>query len=168
MARLVKIIAAAILAMPVVYVGATYRNLVGVFTHNDQKERAKTEYIVIHHDAINRESDLWEIQANHLKEWGDYFPYTFYLKDGIINQTRGIDIHTSHAIGRNSNGIGVCIHTPDKQNLRDQFNLILTIWFLQLYYDIPRDRVIGHGEIENTETDCPDMDMNEIRKKCIK
>lgn len=167
MVRILKRIALVLVAVMALYIANTYRNIVGVFTHNDTKIRQSTDWIIIHHDAVNRESDLYEIQANHLKEWHDYFPYTIYCKGGKIYQTRPLDVQTSHAIGRNSNGIAVCIHTADKENLLDQFNMVFAVWCLQLYYHIPRDRVVGHGEIENNNTACPEMDMRKFRSYLI-
>lgn len=169
--RLVKLLAIALLILAglvALYIRSVYVDLVGILTHNDTIQRQSTEWIVIHHDDIPRDCDLFEIQANHLERWHDWFPYTIYCKGGKIYQTRGLDIKTSHAIGRNSNGIGVCIHTPDKQNIIDQINLLLVVWYLQIHYDIPSNRVVGHGEVEGNNTDCPQMDMEKFRSYLLK
>ena len=141
-----------------------YRNHVGTFCH-DAKMRKSTKYIIIHHDAVPWDCTFDDVNRTHLQRWNDYFPYTFYIKDGKINQMREIDQQTSHAIGYNENGIGICIHTPDKGSLVSRIELGAVIWYLQIRYDIPRSRVLGHGE--TVETECPAMDMDSLRLKCL-
>lgn len=143
------------------YIHNVIRDMRGIFSINDNTPRSKTEYIIVHHDDVPRPMALYEIQQTHLQRWHDYFPYTLFCMDGKVYLTRELEQKTSHAIGYNKIGIAVCIHTDSKKNWQDMFHLMCCIKFLQWYYDVPTENVLGHGETDTTK--CPELDMVKLR-----
>ncbi len=141
-----------------------YRNLTGVFS-SDTKFREKTEYIIVHHDAVCRDCSIKEIDLFHkeVRGWDSGFAYHYYISGGKINQVHCADAVLPNAIGYNRNAVAVCLHTDDKGEIINQIELITLIKILMIKYNIPKDRVKGHCEV-NSCTQCPEIDLESLRK----
>ena len=137
--------------------------MTGVFS-TDKNFRSKTSYIVIHHDDICRECSLKEIDDYHRDScgWSCGFAYNVYVKDGKVYQMHSLDAALAHTLGYNSQAVGVCFHTADKQDLQTQITLILTLKFLMIKYDVPKDRVVGHCDLNTTK--CPGIDLKKLKR----
>lgn len=125
---------------------------------------------MIHHDGIDRPTNINEIEYQHkvINQWETGFGYNFYLKDGKVYQMNGIDHSTGHAYGYNHNAVSVCVHQEDKYDARTRANLYVLLWYLKIRYSIPKERIVGHGELPNQRgTLCPEMNMDSIRKLLI-
>jgi len=145
-------------------VHSRYRDVTGVF-FNDLEKRTTTDFIIIHHDAICRDCSIKEIDDFHkiVRGWDSGFAYHYYISGGKINQVHCADAVLPNAIGYNRNAVAVCFHTNDKGEIINQIELITLIKILMIKYNIPKDRVKGHCEV-NECTKCPEIDLNELRK----
>jgi hypothetical protein len=162
MKRCIKILIAAAIAVYIVF-SLTVRDLRGVFSV-DTNFRKETRYIIIHHDDICRDNSIKEIEDYHRDScgWSCGFAYNIYIKDGKVNIMHDLNAQLAHTKGYNSSAIGVCIHTTDKKNIRNQIVLILTIKFLMLKYSIPAENVRGHCDFNDTK--CPEMNLKKLRE----
>lgn len=141
-------------------------------------KRSSMRYIVVHCSDSTwgnaEEIHRWHIERG-FKKIGYHFvilngkekskqPYD-ESRDGIIEIGRNIDETGSHALGFNSNSIGICL-IGKKQFSKKQFDVLRKlIRKLQKEYNIPTENVIGHCETPkaNGKT-CPNFDMVEFRK----
>ncbi len=152
-----------------VYMAVTYRDYTGIY-QDRERLRDTTILAVIHHDAIPHPTSINDIEVQHkvINKWESGFAYTFYLKGGKVYQMHGIDDCSGHAFGYNSNAVSVCVHTPEKYQIRTRINLWMVILFLKIYYGLSSDEIVGHGELQNQNfTTCPEMDMDSLRNMFI-
>ncbi|MBQ3656825.1 MAG: N-acetylmuramoyl-L-alanine amidase [Bacteroidales bacterium] len=140
-----------------------YRDVTGVFS-TDTDFRKTTKYIIIHHDDICRETCIKEINDYHRDScgWSCGFAYNLYIKDGKVFQVHDLNAALAHTKGYNHQAVGVCFHTADKQDLQTQVALIITIKFLMIKYNIPKERVVGHCDLNTTK--CPGIDLNKLQR----
>lgn len=69
--------------------------------------RHATEYIIIHHAALN--GSVENIHSSHTKQGWSGIGYHFYVrKDGKIYKGRPIDTIGAHTTGQNIRALGVC------------------------------------------------------------
>ena len=140
-------------------------DLRGVFSI-DKNFRSTTKYLVIHHDNIWRKNSVKEIEDYHRDTCGytqTGFAYNIYISGGRVYIIHNLDAYNAATKGYNSNTIAICIHSEDKTKLSSQIALILTIRYLMFRYDIPKDRVVGHCDL-NPKTVCPEIDFKLLRK----
>ena len=140
-------------------------DLTGVF-QVDKYFRDTTIYLDVHHDDIERDCSILEIDDFHRYVRGyenTGFAYNVYVKGGKVYIVHHLDAKGAHTEGYNSNTIGVCFHTADRNDLATQIALILTLRYLMYRYDIPKDRVVGHRDL-NSNTVCPNIDMDKLKK----
>lgn len=141
-----------------------YRDLTGVF-NIDKHFRTETKYIVVHHDNINRECTLKEIEDYHRDSLGwqnTGFAYNIYIKDGKVYQMHELNGVGAATLSYNQNTIAVCVHTADKHQLSTQIALILTLRFLMSYYGISKEQIKGHCDLNSTK--CPELDLENLKK----
>lgn len=141
----------------------TVRDLRGVFSV-DTNFRKETRCIIIHHDDICRDNSIKEIEDYHRDScgWSCGFAYNIYIKDGKVNLIHDLDAVLAHTKGYNSRAVGVCIHTTDKKDVRNQIVLLLTIKFLMLKYSLGAENVRGHCDFNDTK--CPEIDLEKLRE----
>lgn len=139
-------------------------DLTGVITV-DKYFRSETRYIVIHHDAIDRDCCLKEIEDFHRDTCGwknTGFAYNLYIKDGKVYQVHNLDAVNAATLGYNHNTVGVCFHTADRDKLSNKIILILTVRFLMMKYGLNKDCVKGHCDLNDTK--CPDINLENLKK----
>ena len=158
--KTVRITAAVLLAAVLL----TYRDLTGIFV-DSETYRSATCWIVIHHDAVNRPVSVKEIQDYHkeVNGWESGFGYNFYLKNGKIYQLHELNACTAHAKYFNCNAVSICIHSEDKHDLRTQINLIVLVNTLKLVYNIDKRNIVGHCELPNNDTQCPELNLEKFK-----
>lgn len=139
-------------------------DLTGVFGI-DKNFRTETKFIVIHHDAVDRECSLKEIEDYHRDTLGwknTGFAYNLYIKGGRVYQVHALDAYNAATLGYNHNTIGVCIHTADKYKLTSQIALILTLRYLMYRYGLTKEDIKGHCDLNCTK--CPELDLKRLKK----
>ncbi|MBD3379678.1 MAG: LysM peptidoglycan-binding domain-containing protein [Candidatus Omnitrophica bacterium] len=129
---------------------------------------SKWKYIVIHHSATDFGSSAAFNKA-HLKKGWKGVGYHFIIDNGTCGKDDG-QIETTHrwinqmngahckAGGRNYDGIGICLvgNFSDNPVSRKQMrSLVFLVNKLQDYYDIPDSRILGHGQVQGANTECP-------------
>jgi len=163
MKKLIIIIFTICLLIVIALYFLSYRDLKGVFSI-DKNFRSTTKYIIVHHDAINRDCTVDEINDFHRDSCGYScgFAYPLYIKGGKVYQVHDLNAKTAHTEGLNNQAVAVCVHTADKKDLKTQILLVVTIRFLMWYYDIPKENVRGHCDFNDTK--CPEMDLKKLRE----
>ena len=163
MKKLIIIIFTICLLIVIALYFLSYRDLKGVFSI-DKNFRSTTKYIIVHHDDIDRECTIREIDTYHRDScgWSCGFAYNFYVKGGKVYQVHDADARLAHTEGWNSQAVGVCIHTADKNDFKTQIVLVVTLKFLMCYYDIPKENVRGHCDFNDTK--CPEMNLKKLRE----
>ena len=70
----------------------------------------------------------------------------------------------AHALGMNSNSIGICLIGVDKFTEKQYKSLIDLLYELHKHFNIPVENMIGHYETPKSGgKTCPNMDMNSFR-----
>jgi len=97
----------------------------------------------------------------------------FYLPelDGTVEVGRPLDGDPivevdeigAHALGYNDSAIGVCLIGKNVFSMYQLSTLTKLIVRLQLQFNIPLERVLGHYEVDQKKT-CPNMDMTVYRR----
>ena len=139
-------------------------DLTGVF-NVDKNFRNETKFIVIHHDDIFRDCSLLEIEIYHRDTCGyeiTGFAYNIYIKDGKVYIVHNLDTKGAHTKGYNSQTIGVCIHSADRDKLSTKILLILTVKFLMIKYGLSKEFVKGHCDLNDTK--CPEINLENLKK----
>jgi len=139
------------------------------------------DYIILHHSKGNDRivRDTSSIRRYHIERCGyDEIAYHYILEqvqnDYKICEGRALMYAGAHALGFNYNSIGICICGDYDEQYIDvgrMIKLLVLIKSLQLIYDIPIKRVLGHREtyvLRNraVEKTCPGakVSMDEIRE----
>ncbi len=142
-------------------------------TAETQAPRRRNErewrYIVIHHSATER-GNAATFDAAHRRRGWDGLGYHFVINNGAGGPDGNIEVghrwheqtHGAHCRTpgneHNEYGIGICLvgdfsdRRPSRAQLRSLQNLVGR---LASRYDIPPERVIGHGEAPQQSTACP-------------
>jgi len=117
--------------------------------------------IIIHHEAGN--NGFVAVNEYHRKKWnfksslGFYIGYQLYIdKDGTIHKGRALTEEGAHCRGWNSNSIGICLQGNfvfEKPSSQQKEALGKLLPKLQSKFNIPNQRIYGHGEI--APTICP-------------
>jgi len=74
----------------------------------------------------------------------------------------------AHALGFNSNSIGICLIHMSKFQEKQIDVLFELCEFLQKKFNIKTERIIGHYEVDKNKPLCPGIDMNLFRIGLIK
>ncbi len=129
------------------------------------------QYIVIHHSATHK-GTVDAFQRYHQKRHGaDDIGYHFVINNGVAEGSRDGQVeptarwhdqrHGAHCSVNghrkfNDLGIGICLvgnfeqYTPTKAQME---SLVLLLRLLRARYQVPIERIVGHGELKNTH--CP-------------
>jgi N-acetylmuramoyl-L-alanine amidase len=129
----------------------------------------KWKYIVIHHSATEDGSAL-QFHRWHLnKGWDKGVGYHFVIdndhsekQDGQIESTprwiKQEDGAHCKAGDMNTRAIGICLvgnFDKDRVSRKQMDSLVYTVNKLRRSYNIPLNRIIGHGKVQGASTHCP-------------
>lgn len=129
---------------------------------------SKWKYIIIHHSATERGS-AQEFNEAHLKRGWKGVGYHFIIDNGTLGKDDG-QIETGprwikqedgahcKAGSMNEQGIGICLvgnFSRDRVSRGQMDSLVYLTNKLRKYYDIPKNRIIGHGKVTGANTECP-------------
>jgi hypothetical protein len=140
----------------------------------------KWKYIIIHHSATDQGSALG-FDRSHEARGFKGLGYDFVIGNGTANRADG-QIETSsrwtkqqdgahcRAGSMNCQGIGICLvgNFNNEQVSRKQMeSLVYLVNKLRKYYNIPKNRILGHCQVKGAQTDCPGKKFpwNEFWKK---
>ncbi|QQS60166.1 N-acetylmuramoyl-L-alanine amidase [Candidatus Falkowbacteria bacterium] len=146
-------------------------------------KRQRTEYIIVHTTGgtANRDQE----HAHHKRKGWKGIGYNLFIeRNGSMVDGRGEDAVGAHAVGYNTNGIGIsyvgCDQEPPPTNQsfsnavskgtikQAQLDtLISAIKNLQQKYSVPRNKVLGHTETPGVGKACPCISMDELRSKIL-
>lgn len=141
--------------------------------HTD-KQRNSTDYIIIHHTAID--GDTASILAIHdyhknVRKWSCGFAYHFFQMRGVTYKIHADNDATAHATSYNFNSVSICI----QENYSNADPTSETYWEvaalatrLARKYNIPTENIKAHREVEKEPTDCPGskFDIEKVRTLC--
>lgn len=128
----------------------------------------KWKYIIIHHSATDEGSAL-SFHRFHLNRGFQGLGYHFVIDNGSqtkqdgqievaprwINQSRGAHCKAN---GMNNIGIGIClVGNFDREEVSEKQMQSLTylVNLLKTFYSIPKQNILGHGQVKSASTDCP-------------
>lgn len=138
---------------------------------NRLTERVSTEYLVIHHTGSIQDVDFSaeKIHEMHINQnhWAGIGYHFVIRKNGIIERGRPVWAIGAHAVGHNSNSIGIHIcgdfnaAQPTAQQIESAAMLIANLCEA---YNIPIDRkhIKGHYELDDPYDDglgCPGRNL---------
>lgn len=129
----------------------------------------KWKYIIIHHSATEEGSSLSFNKSHLARGWEGGVGYHFVINNGHgdkadgfvevtprwLKQMDGAHCHASHM---NEKGIGICLvgnFNRDKVSKKQMDALVDLVNTLRKYYKIPLGRIMGHGEVPESKTECP-------------
>jgi len=131
----------------------------------------KWKYIIIHHSATD-EGNAFSFYTMHLRRgfWNG-LGYHFVIDNGTFGKANGqIEIsprwikqqNGAHckASGMNTKGIGICLvgnYSRGDVSDKQMESLIYLVNMLREYYNIPKQNIMGHGQVPNAATECPGL-----------
>ncbi len=128
----------------------------------------KWDYIIIHHSATDVGNALDFDYAHKSRRWKG-LGYHFVIDNGTSGKEDGqIEVSPrwihkedgAHckANGMNYKGIGICLvgnFSEDSVTTRQMEALVFLVNVLKDYYHIPNSRILGHGQVKGSSTECP-------------
>ena len=139
------------------------------------------DYIILHHskdiDRIVRDTEgirNYHMQIRGFDDNGYHFCLEQVHNDYKICEGRPLMYAGAHALGFNHNSIGVCLvgdYDEKAISIGRMIKLLVLLKSLQLVYDIPIKRILGHRETyilrnKPVAKTCPgvEISMDEIRE----
>ncbi|MFH2138667.1 MAG: N-acetylmuramoyl-L-alanine amidase [Candidatus Omnitrophota bacterium] len=128
----------------------------------------KWKYIIIHHSATDAGGAL-QFHKGHTQKGWQSLGYDFVIDNGTSGKGDG-QIETSprwlkqqdgahcKAAGMNSKAIGICLvgnFNKDSVSKKQMDSLVSLVRQLKQYYNISRKNILGHGQVEGAQTECP-------------
>jgi len=126
---------------------------------------AKIKYLIIHHTATSRDRTTFEaVKKYHIGlGWGDIGYHWLINGKGDLIEGRGDQWVGAHcnkpkADSVNFRSIGIALtgnfetESPSKEQIATLETLVAN---LRAKYGIPRENILGHGEVEEASTLCP-------------
>lgn len=129
----------------------------------------KWRYIIIHHSASDFGSSAVFNKAHIQRGWRGV-GYHFIIDNGTCGKDDG-QIETTprwikqqdgahcKADNMNERGIGICLvgnfSTHEPVSPAQMRSLVYLVDQLKDYYDIPKPRILGHGDVKGASTECP-------------
>ncbi|MFC1548644.1 N-acetylmuramoyl-L-alanine amidase [Candidatus Omnitrophota bacterium] len=128
----------------------------------------KWKYIIIHHSATDIGSSTQFNKAHQQRGWKGV-GYHFVIDNGTCGKGDG-QIETSprwlnqeggahcKAGDMNEKGIGVCLvgdFSRERVSRKQMNSLAFLVNKLRKYYNIPKSRIVGHGQVSGAKTECP-------------
>ncbi len=128
----------------------------------------KWKYIVVHHSATDMGSAEIFNTAHKNRGW-DEIGYHFVIdndtagkSDGQIETgprwTKQVDGAHCKAGSMNERGIGICLvgnFSKTRPTAAQMNSLVHLVNILRKYYGIPKNRILGHGNVSGAKTECP-------------
>lgn len=129
----------------------------------------KWKYIIIHHSATG-EGNAFSFYNMHLRRGFDNgLGYHFVIDNGTSGKSNGqIEIsprwikqqNGAHCRAANMNeiGIGIClVGNFDREDVsaKQMDSLVYLVNILRKYYKIPKQNIMGHGQVNGAATNCP-------------
>ena len=129
---------------------------------------SKWKYIIIHHSATEIGNAEIFNMAHKNRGWQEV-GYDFVVDnstsgkaDGQIETgprwTKQIDGAHCKASFMNEKGIGICLvgnFSKGKPTAAQMSSLVHLVNILRKYYNIPKSRILGHGQVSGAKTECP-------------
>lgn len=129
---------------------------------------SKWEYIIVHHSATDTGSSA-DFNKAHMQRGWKGVGYHFIIDNGTSGKADG-QIETSprwikqedgahcKADKMNERGIGICLvgnFSDDGVSRAQMDSLVYLVNTLRNYYHIPKNKILGHGEVPGAQTECP-------------
>jgi LysM repeat protein len=128
----------------------------------------KWKYIIIHHSATDEGSSL-QFHKHHQNKGWKSVGYHFVIDNGEsekpdgfieitprwLKQENGAHCKASHM---NNKSIGICLvgnFNKTELTKAQMDSLVYLVNKLRLYYKIPMKRILKHGQVRGSNTDCP-------------
>lgn len=127
-------------------------------------------YITIHHDGIDRQTSLKEIDTYHKDScgWECGFAYHYYISNDRIYKVRDEHQIGSHVKNGNSLNIGICVHgdfNKTRPTLKQQILILILINKLVYQYQIKKENIKRHQDWEQNPTSCCGQNFDFERMK---
>jgi LysM repeat protein len=131
----------------------------------------KWKYIIIHHSATDQ-GNAFSFYNMHLRRGFDNgLGYHFVIDNGTSGKSDGqIEISPRwikqqdgahcRASGMNEIGIGICLvgnFDIEEVSEKQMESLVHLVNILRKYYDVPKQNIMGHGQVSGAVTDCPGL-----------
>jgi LysM repeat protein len=128
----------------------------------------KWKYIIIHHSATDVGSSM-QFNVSHLRRGWKGVGYHFIIDNGTMGKDDG-QIETGprwikqengahcKASDMNKKAIGICLvgnFSKGRPTKKQMSSLTYLVNKLRKYYNIPKRRILGHGEVRGAKTECP-------------
>lgn len=129
----------------------------------------KWRYIIVHHSGTEVGSALTFDRYHNLRGFARGLGYHFVIDNGTKGKFDGqIEVSPRwlhkqdgahcQASGMNTKAIGICLvgnfnYSQPTQKQMD--SLVYLINRLRRYYNIPKNNILGHGQVSGARTDCP-------------
>jgi len=130
----------------------------------------KIEYIIIHHSATKKETTNFNaVNEYHLSlGWKGIGYHYFIEEDGTVKQGRDENTEGAHCRSdrMNHRSIGICLagnFTEEEPSVGQLASLQSLLDLLRKRYDIPRENVLGHKEVNGASTVCPASLLDHIK-----
>lgn len=124
--------------------------------------REAIQYITVHQTATPRATTTFEtIKKYHMNlGWGNIAYHYFIERDGRLRKGRNERTAGTHtrASGMNFKSLGVCVagnfneEEPTEAQLKSLTQILKS---LAAKYNLPKERILGHREVEGAVTECP-------------
>ncbi|RQW89946.1 MAG: N-acetylmuramoyl-L-alanine amidase [Geobacter sp.] len=103
----------------------------------------------------------WERKAKHRRAWHPELSsvgyHLFIAIDGLIHSGRSMDEIGAHAVGYNSQSIGICMCGTRKFTAEQWLSLREAV--ISLKEKFPRAKIVGHRDLPNVKKECPGFDV---------
>ncbi|MFH1406692.1 MAG: N-acetylmuramoyl-L-alanine amidase [Candidatus Omnitrophota bacterium] len=141
------------------------KSVIPIYLYDTNKWR----YIIIHHSATDEDNSL-SLYWMHIKRgFNEGLGYHFVIDNGTYGKGNGeIEIsprwikqrNGAHckASGMNTKGIGICLvgnFSKDRVSQKQLDSLVQLVNILREHYKIPKENIMGHGEVPGARTECP-------------
>jgi len=128
----------------------------------------KWKYIIVHHSATERGSAEMFNEAHQKRGWHEV-GYHFVIDNSTAGKSDG-QIETGprwikqtdgahcKASSMNEKGIGICLvgnFSKTQPTAAQMDSLVHLVNVLRKYYNIPKSRILGHGQVTGARTECP-------------
>lgn len=115
------------------------------------------------HTAPKTEEIDWFGIKTHGRAWSDIGYHWIVRRDGRVEQGRPEDRSGAHAVGYNSDSIGVVWIGEKQIGIKQRQQLLRVLRGLCKEYGISVVDVVGHCELPGVKKSCPVIDMNLLR-----
>ena len=128
----------------------------------------KWKYVIIHHSATD-EGNALDFNELHRRRGWEGIGYDFVIDNGTNGKVDGqIEVSPRwikqedgahcQASDMNSKGIGICLvgnFSKERVSEKQMTSLVYLVNILRKYYKIPKDHIMGHGQVSGAKTECP-------------